>query len=160
VCSSSIGFIHEAPATPTTHTAAASTPAASTPAAASTSTAASESTSSPPECGYAPRGTSLWSEEWNGKTTPEQRNRCRQQIVSSREMFSAAEKNKEGGRSSNDAESGVCGPQLCSECQLPLRPKVIMFGDTCPNVMARYNVIIYAASHLTLMLSCNNVVSI
>lgn len=74
---------------------------------------------------YQPRQSAPW-EEWNSRITPLQRQICRNKLFLSSDIFSSCNQEKQ------------CAPVLCEDCHLPLRPKVVMFGDTCPNVLSRY----------------------
>mgnify|MGYP003386330763 FL=1 len=129
ICSSSIGFVHEATALPTSLEPSLS-PESST-----VAPTISEGTQME-EC--APRSTALWA-GWNAQTTPEQRRKCQEREVASKDIIAMStiksRSSQSGGLSNQSEEKGE--PVLCADCQLPLRPKVVMFGDTCPNVLSR-----------------------
>ena len=72
---------------------------------------------------YEPRSTSFW-QEWNIKTTAQKRRQCMQMEAVPSEI-------------SIDLNSESQVVACCTNCKLPLRPKVIMFGDTCPNTLER-----------------------
>jgi NAD-dependent SIR2 family protein deacetylase len=113
VCSSSMGFVHSA----------------------NPSTNGSLSIITPE---YEPRRSAIW-DKWNGKTTPEQRNICRQKLYSSKNLFSDRCVD-ESDSCGTEIDLDKCRTAICTDCRLPLRPKVIMFGDACPCVMNWYEI--------------------
>jgi hypothetical protein len=128
VCSSSIGFVFEANSN---HITSFSTT--------TTTGSVSDDVIQSATREYEPRHAACW-QEWNARTTPGQRRACRDKVLFSKEI-SAVSNNKTNiyNSDSSDKEKENCSAamMMCSDCHLPLRPKVVMFGDTCPNVLSR-----------------------